>query len=476
MNKQKISLEKLIFSSTSHLLEEYREISNKCGWHQYLGSDKIGNVANAQALLIIQKCNIQFQKKESVIKTLLDNQFSDTTNINLDGGWSYKTNYNEAPTTECTSWVLLALHSEVDIHSEPIKNGLLWLKNNHLENQTDIGWGSIKNDISRVYSTCLSLQVLSKYNQQNSEEYKKAINWLKKAKNKDGGWGITESSPSNLTHTSHAIITLLECGINLESNIICNGINWVLEETKEIENWSEKENIGWREQLEFDGKRITFYHYSVAWIIIVLQLNNKSNTKQYKFLLNELLNHEHNGNWVHPYLKNESQYTIWSKHDAIMALTNHKQDISDKVIVKLDTKKTKTNFNWKSLYTNWVFVSFLSALLALLLTKIILHYPSLSDEIILVLVVFFFVLLRNPIRRYFRIAQSLITLFISLLIVPSYNFEFEKIYLESTGFEHYFFKLLTVEIHVIVYVVIGCLIALNFVLDFKTREPKEKST
>ena len=355
--------------------------------------------------------------------------------------------------------------------SEPIQKGLEWLLKNHLTNSEDIGWGSINSDVSRVYSTCLSLQVLSKFNQKDSEEYQRGLNWLKKAKNDDGGWGETESSSSKLTHTCHVIITLLSCDISVESAIIQKAIKWILEETKDTDNWYDKKNIGWREHLEFEGRRITFYHYSLAWIMRAIQVTSQTNSKQYKFILNELLIEEEDGNWVHPYLKGEPQKTIWSKHDALLALKYHQLAISDKVVIKKrPNQKLKSGNKWKNLLRNWIFISFISAILALVLTKTVSNFPNLIDEVLILSVVFIVVYLRNPIKRYFRIAQSLITLLVSLLILPSYKIEFEKFSSESSGFDHFFFQLLTVDIPVVVYIVIGGLIALNFILDYKTRK------
>jgi len=475
MSKSTVSIKNLISSSISHLIEEYREISGESGWHQYLGNDKIGNVANSQALILFQKCNFTFDKKQKVIDTIISNQFSSKTDSGIDGGWSYKSNYNEAPTTECTAWVLLALNKEIGLNSTAITKGLKWLDTNHLNNTEDLGWGSIKSDVSRVYSTCLSLQVLTKYNKSESEEFNRGVNWLKKAKNEDGGWGETESSSSKLTHTSHAIITLLECGVSIESAIIQKATKWILEQIKETENLSDNKNSGWREHLEIEGRRITFYHYSIAWIIRALQATNNTSSKQYEFLLNELLLEEEDGNWDHPYLKSEPQKTIWSKHDALLALKYHQQKISDKIIVKTPKKKVNGEKKWKSLLRNWIVISLIAAILALVLTKIVTYNPNLIDEVLILSVVFIFVYLRNPVKRYFRIAQSLIALLVSLLILPSYKLEFEKLITDSSGMEHFFFQLLTVDIHFMVYVIIGGLIALNFTLDYKTRKPN-KST
>lgn len=469
MSKSVVSLENIISLSVSHLIEEYRDLSNESGWHQYLGNDKVGNVANSQALILLKKFNYNFDKKQKVIDTIMFNQFVSEFDSTIDGGWSYRSNYNDAPTTECTAWVLLALNNEIELTSSTILNGLKWLKTNHLNNNSDLGWGSIKGDVSRVYSTCLSLKVLSKYNEKESEEFKRGINWLKSAKNFDGGWGETNGSSSKLTHTSHAIITLLECGISVDSIIIKNATKWILEQFKVSDNWSNQQNIGWREQIEFNGRRITFYHYSLAWILMALQLTRNTDSFQYKFLLNELLLEEQDGNWTHPYLKSETQKTIWSKHDALLAIHYHQQNISDKVTVKRYENIVKGKDTLKNIFTNWIFISVLAATIALALTKLVTYYPNIIDEVLIFCTVFVFVFLKNPVKRYFRIAQSLIALLVSLLILPNYTLEFEKLTSNSSGFEHIIFQLLTVEIHFIVHIIIGGLIALAFVLDFKTR-------
>lgn len=187
MEKIKVtSIEEIIKQALNNIKLHYRTIGDKNGWHQYLGSNKIGNIATAQALILLNTCKEDFDNKQDAYKYLISNQGKNLSDLRIHGGWSYVTNFSELPTTECTSWVLLALYEKYQ-NEIVTKNGIEWLLNNHDNSKVDNGWGVLRSDIPRVYSTSLALQALSKYGYSNTKEFKSGLNWLLNSQNTDNG-------------------------------------------------------------------------------------------------------------------------------------------------------------------------------------------------------------------------------------------------------------------------------------------------
>lgn len=469
--KSSTEISKIAEFSIEKLIESYREIDHQSGWHQYLGNSKIGNVANAQALLISQYFDHSFDKKNKVLQTLIANQF-DQEEIELNGGWSYKTNLTDYPTTECTSWVLLAFFKELDPKENTIKFGIQWLLNNQKKSSLDTGWGSIKDDYPRLYPTSLALRTLNKYNQQKSYQFQKGLNWLKQSVNSDGGWGSNPNEKSDLTHTSHAIITLIECGISKNSKIVKEAIEYLVKNIDVNKNWANLSNLGHRKDLEILDKRITFYHYSLAWIIIALNLTEKNNSKEYEILISQLIEEEIDGNWKHPFLNDSRFPTIWSKHDALKALKLHQEKISN--VIKASKQKSKLkSTTTKKLYTNndlkWALLSLLISVIALVIIKFIVIYPQYIKETLFILFLFILIYLRNPVKRYWRIAQSIFSLIVGLSIVPAMSLDLKGEVQDYNGISNFILNFILKETNSTVFIVLGIMFIFSMILDYLER-------
>ncbi len=493
---EKGNIDELVDRSIRHLMEEYREISDSYGWHQYLGSEKIGNIANAQALLIFRYFDRQFDNKVKVLETLRKNQLKDENDIKIDGGWTYRTNYTSAPTTECTCWTLSALTRELDSNDEVINKGINWLLNNHPNSDKDLGWGSVKEDIPRTYATCLALRILKRYGRQNTEEFKRALSWLKNAKNKDGGWGDNEKNESTITHTAHSVITLISCGYKKDSSIVDDACSWLLAQYEDHENWIDIQNGGLLELLDFEGKRISYYHYSVPWVLVALLKCDRLNTSQFFTSFKELIDSEDGGNWIHPFLMNQKHHTIWSKHDCLLAIYNLKKGCPDWNSLKsiklkgdnvvYDCKDDSGFFSWVKNITffkktnpkpkseerkiSWWIIAIIASIIAIII-KIILDFkPNWVDEILIGSVVGMIVLLFNPKRRYYKAFWTSMTLLSSISLIPAFNISAN---VDTTSFgklEKFLFKLIIDDPHPIIYIVLGCVALVCLLLDYYERK------
>lgn len=192
---------------------------NEAGWHQYLGSNKVGNIATVQALQTIGEdmCANYIEAR----KTILNNQFRSSYS-EYNGGWGYATNSKEFPTTEPTSWVVMYLSKQSKLSKEEfeaLRLGVWWLKNNSVQEvEGKCGWGTTKGSIKRVYTTVLSLKALFLAGERKLDEFKKGIRWLESCKNNDGGWGEGEGYKSNLLHSAHVIILFDMIGKKIDKN------------------------------------------------------------------------------------------------------------------------------------------------------------------------------------------------------------------------------------------------------------------
>lgn len=494
----KKDIDDLTNRSIKHLLEEYREISDNFGWHQYLGSEKIGNIANAQALLILQYFKREFSNKHKVISTLKKSQFKSDSSLELHGGWTYQTNHTSSPTTECTCWTLISLQTELDRDDETIVSGLDWLINNHLDCEKDNGWGCIKTDISRTYATCLALRTLQMYGKNQSDAFKRGYSWLKNSKNADGGWGDTERNESTITHTAHAIITLIECGLEKDSCTIKNACSWLLKQYDENEKWIDIQNGGLLELLDFSKNRISYYHYSLPWVLVALMECDQINSSNFFLSFKELKDSEIDGNWNHPYLLNQKYHTIWSKHDSLYAIKRFSQTCPNWDNVKsISLRKNNVSFNYKDSGKNflnsilnlpiassnnseekindtngnkWWLIAIICGIIAIIIYSVLRSNPTWIDEFLIGFGVVIFVLLLNPRRRFYKAFWSTMTILSSLILIPAFDLKAE-VNIESFGrFEKFLFNLIVKDPHWAIYLTLGLIAIVCLIIDYFERK------
>jgi len=320
-----------------YIKDHYREINGKCGWHQNLGSNKTGNVASAQALLSLTYFREGFGEKHKVIDSIIKSQFSKPGDDIYDGGWAYVTNASLIPTTECTCWVLLSLQKEQSSIKDSFEKGLRWLLNNCSSKDGGTAWGSTRFDSPRTYPTTLALRVLSSYGYTDTKQYKQGLAWLENARNStDGGWGEAGGYSSTFLHTAHALIALKECGLDVKSEFIRSGCDWLLESFHEETLWDEQSVLaGLIEQMEISvpsnigilGQRVVYFHFVIPWIITALVLCSKLSTLQSFKAVNWLLNTFRDGYWDHPYLRYLKNKPMSATHDALLALSTFESKV-----------------------------------------------------------------------------------------------------------------------------------------------------
>lgn len=270
-------------------------INNKTGWDHFILQQRIGTIGSSIGLSILNNTKEFNSLKEDVYRTLIKSQLP-------DGGWGVKSSENKFSITESTCNCAIAIFDYIKQDNENIQIAKKWIISNMLD---DFSWGCSKNSIQgRVTSTCLAIQTLFKISPSFSLENN--INWLLNNQNKDGGWGFTANSPSNLTATSMTISTLIRF-IDKNSNQILNAIKWIEKKLERVITNEESE-------VEYIGdSRFEYKHSTIIYILQALieqkGINNISPVYLYNNLSSIISNRNLNGFWEHSLTPNH--FPIW---------------------------------------------------------------------------------------------------------------------------------------------------------------------
>lgn len=304
-----------------------RTIGHEVGWHQHLGSRKVGIVASAIGLLLHDRLNKPFTKKQDVLNTLVGKQ-------NPDGGWPYISNSQNCSNAEATCWALLALHACADdgVYDENIAQGIKWLLSQNPSAREDFGWPFRKNGDIRVYITCFVLRTLNILGVRDEPKIEAALHWLVDAQSGKGGWGETKGDESSVFFTAYALITLLEFDAT-ESNqaVIDRGKEWLVHTMKNL-SMQESFLTCRLEMIETETRnykyRISFFHYVLPYVILCYKKLGIYNKVYFK-AINLLMERSKEGYIDHPMLDNFKKRPIWALYDVVSILNviapqNHK--------------------------------------------------------------------------------------------------------------------------------------------------------
>ena len=311
---------------TRILNDNHRHIGNDTGWHQHLGTYKIGIVATAMALLFYKTINKDAPEIELNLNFIKRKQ-------NPDGGWPYISNTSNTSNAESTCWALLALYKYDSIlFHDQIENGVNWLLAQYEQiSDSDNGWAFITGSKPRIYVTSFVLRVLKILGKNAGQEFESAKRWLINAQNDDGGWGELPDKGSSLFFTCYCVITLIECGIDTSGSTINNAISWLEKKFSSI-NIHDQTLICYLEFIE-NGTgenriRIPFFHYVLPYIVIAFLKVGKKNGVVFD-TVRLLLQRCSNGKIEHPMLENSRIIPIWILYDTMMSYQCFKESYSN---------------------------------------------------------------------------------------------------------------------------------------------------
>lgn len=314
---KKAAIDHLIKAAIKNIKMHYRQNKDKAGWHQFLGSEKIGTIATATALLSFKYFKEDFNDKLKIEESLLNSQIRNPSNSKTNGGWGYVTNFPGMATTEATCLALLALQEGYSNHPN-IQAGLNWLLNNIINRDADEGWGILPGDISRVYTTCLALKTLKAFGRNNTYEYERGLNWLIRTQNADKGWGSKADAPSSITYTSRVIITLISHGYDNNNESLKSAVQWLKKQTLSLLQTKENIKHEYTECIEFRNRKLYFHHMPLQATLAALILSGNIKSHTVFDGVNELVEDNNGYYWCHPSFRNSNRKPLWAIFDTLM--------------------------------------------------------------------------------------------------------------------------------------------------------------
>lgn len=319
-----------ISQCTQFIATSSRHVDGDYGWHQHLGTKKIGIVATAMVLLYYKRIGLDAPGKDDALAFI-----KSKAKIENDEcvGWPYISNTHGNSNVESTCWALSALYSYLPEEcSELIEKGVNWILSQYQNlAQGDNGWGFTNDSIPRIYITAFVLRTLTKLGRAESEEYESALSWLKNSQNDDGGWGELPDRGSSLFYTSYVVLTLLECNGNNGDSIIRDAKHWLDQRMKDMSE-TDSSLLCYVEFIESgtgeNRTRITFFHYVSPYI---LQAYSKldPNSPYIYTCLKSCLNYCRDGMIEHPMLENSKIIPVWAIYDTVIGFEVWRTAYSD---------------------------------------------------------------------------------------------------------------------------------------------------
>lgn len=320
----KRNIDNIISACTKTLNDNQRHIGSDVGWHQHLGSHKVGIVATAMALLYYREIDKECPEKEASLEFLRQKK-------NNDGGWPYISNTNGKSNVESTCWALCALHQyDAQLYREEIDGGISWLLSQYEQHEDmDSGWPFMRESLPKIYLTAFVLRTFKRLGKDCGQEYESAKKWLIDAQNDDGGWGELPERGSSIFFTCYCILTLMECGKSKDDIMIMNAFRWLERKISHIDMY-DSSLICYLEFIEKgignERARIPFFHYVLPYVVMTYIKLGKKNLVVFE-AMKVLIERSSYGSIEHPMLENSKITPIWALFDAVSALQSFKDSV-----------------------------------------------------------------------------------------------------------------------------------------------------
>jgi hypothetical protein len=328
----KSDVEHIIDEAFEYLSSQRSSIDGKSGWHQFLETGKIGNIATAQILILHAKYN----RKISALDSCFAWFGADRREIVWKGetitGWSYLSSGPAVPCVEPTCWVYLANQILSPDKAKEVESGVhAFLTSTQISSQEGVSWGFVPWTEPRVLSTCIAVRILSKI--QDSKIATDAVRWLLAARDSQNAWGNTAKSSATLTHTAHAILALREAGYSPQNPALLDGYAFLI---KGIRKWlvakqrrtPSEDNEGFMEIIDIPPcppfadrpTRIQYYFNPLVLSAIALCSGPEQFLPYAEAIAVEALRDWPRTRWRHPFLHGHQHVTSWSIFDHLSVL------------------------------------------------------------------------------------------------------------------------------------------------------------
>ncbi len=302
-----------------------KRIGKRTGWHQYIGEEKVGDVATGQGILIMNYLDYCYPFLSDLFTTLRQGQLYRAEDGLDTGGWALLSS-KETPTVEATVWAVLGLLAGGEsAQTQSLQDGKAWLIRHQNE---DGGWGPRKAFPSRTYTTFLACRCLDALENHGVKEqfayYGNAIKWLLANQNEDGGWGESIGEKSSVVHTAYALIALNHLGMASASNQIRKGVRFLYAQWNEKNMWdgaliTERYEIPSAQQNDRTWARVSIEYFPTPWAVIALLAVGESAGDERIFSSVKWLLRKQNrdGSWT---LTNVQRNRLWAVHDGLLAI------------------------------------------------------------------------------------------------------------------------------------------------------------
>lgn len=305
---------------TGDLLE--RDCKNRgedVGWHQFIGDERIGPTATAQALICYSLLGMQHPDLDAIVSYLRGAQWADPTEPLVDGGWTIGC-VADRPVTDATAWTLLGLFAAgQSVRSRSVQAGIRWLVRNQND---DGGWASVRGLRSRTYHTAMAVRALALLGVRN-DAVQAGYEWLLRNRRSGSGWGQAPARSPTPEHTAQALIALRCCGMDRTASACRQAIQWLYQRWDSKAMWEHDHSYEQYDVPLLQGggprRRVIFHHFPTAWTIFGLlrcgeSILNPKIFEAFKWLLHT---QQGDGSW---FCSSVQRSTLWAVHDSLSAI------------------------------------------------------------------------------------------------------------------------------------------------------------
>jgi hypothetical protein len=329
----KKDLYRVIDEAFEYLSSQQIRNADSSGWHQFLESGKIGNVATAQIMILFKYFNREIPALESCLAFLEKNRKSILWQGEKISGWSYVSSGPPVPCIEPTCWVYRAYQHLLLPGIQQIESEVYdFLKVTRIASQEGCSWGFTPWTEARIAPTCTALRVLSKIGDQQLVEA--AVRWLLAARDSQNAWGASSNSTATITHTSLAIIALRDAGYSPKNPVLVDAYSFLV---TQLEKWMavKQEPVsfgnyisGINEIVEvpaFSGQsnnptRIQYYYNPILLSAVALYTDLDNYLPFTEAIAFKAVKDWDSVRWKHPWLKEHKHLTSWSFYDHMLAI------------------------------------------------------------------------------------------------------------------------------------------------------------
>jgi hypothetical protein len=315
-----------------YLASQRNHTNGKSGWHQFLESGKIGNIATAQVLILHKQYDRPVPDVDSCLAWFEASRRQIAWRDKTSTGWSYLSSGPAVPCIEPTCWVYLAYRA-LGLDTDPVKQNVrTFLSSTKHASEHGVAWGFAPWTEPRVLPTCMGIRVLSRIEDQRLLD--EAVRWLIAARNSQGAWGPTAKSEQSLTHTALAVTALIDAGYSSSNPIVRNGRDVLLEGlskgtgSRQPKDWVEHNMSAFVEIVDIPSlpavedrpTRVQYHFNPLLLAAVALSQTSEPYLPYVDALAIEAIRSWKSIRWTHPFLGEHQRTTSWSIFDHLMLI------------------------------------------------------------------------------------------------------------------------------------------------------------